>query len=174
MGNIKKYHYFVEGECEKKLINVLKEQKNLIIPGRVEILNVTQERLTDLKLRTLSTGTILIFVFDTDIEKTDVLKENLELLSKETRFKTVWCVMQVPNLEGELIKATNIKNIKDLLGSNSLKEFKEEFIKEKNLYSKLCKKEFRLEKMWDSKPGNAYKSIHNDGDKIKLGKKVCQ
>ena len=33
MGKGKRYHYFVEGEFEKKLISILKEQKNQIVPG---------------------------------------------------------------------------------------------------------------------------------------------
>ena len=51
------FQYFVEGDDEKRLIEVLKTDMRLIIPGKVQILNVVQERLTDLKLRTLQNGT---------------------------------------------------------------------------------------------------------------------
>jgi hypothetical protein len=47
------FQYYVEGDDEKRLIEVLKTDMRLIIPGKVQILNVVQERLTDLKLRTL-------------------------------------------------------------------------------------------------------------------------
>ena len=58
------FQYYVEGDDEKRVIEVLKTDMRLIIPGKVQILNVVQERLTDLKLRTLQDGTTLVFVFD--------------------------------------------------------------------------------------------------------------
>ena len=164
---MKKYHYFVEGKCEKKLINVLKEQKNLIIPGKIEVFNVIQEHLSELKLRTLSPDTIIIFVFDTDIIKTDILKENIKTVSKGKRFKEVWCVMQVSNLEEEIVRATCLKDVKDLFCSENLDAFKEQFIKEKNLYKKLCDKDFKISKMWISNPKKGFDGIQNDGHKIK-------
>lgn len=54
------FQYYVEGDDEKRLIEVLKTDMRLIIPGKVQILNVVQERLTDLKLRTLQDGTTLV------------------------------------------------------------------------------------------------------------------
>lgn len=54
------FQYFVEGDDEKRLIEVLKTDMRLIIPDKVQILNVVQERFTDLKLRTLQDGTTLV------------------------------------------------------------------------------------------------------------------
>lgn len=71
------FQYYVEGENEKKLINVLKTNMRLITPGKVETLNVTQEKLSDMKLRTLKFGTILVFVFDTDAGQPTILNENI-------------------------------------------------------------------------------------------------
>ena len=48
------YQYFVEGEDERRLFEVLKTDMRLIQPGKIQVLNVVQEKLTDLKLRTLS------------------------------------------------------------------------------------------------------------------------
>ena len=167
MGKGARYHYFVEGECEKKLISVLKEQKNLIVPGKIDVLDVTKERLTELKLRPLPDGVILILVFDTDTQETAILWENLNMLKNSSRFKEIWCVLQVTNLEDELVRSTEIRNIKELLGSKSVKEFKTDFIKEKRLYQKLAEKGFELRKIWTSEPGKKYKAIKNDGGKIK-------
>lgn len=164
---MKKYHYFVEGKCEKKLLNVLKEQKNLIISGKVEVLNVIQERLTELKLRPISSGTIIILVFDTDVPKIDILKDNLSILAKCSRFKDVWCVMQIPNLEGEIKKSTNLRDIKGLFDSEDMQSFKKDFICEKNLYKKLCDKGFDISKIWTSSPSKAFEWLKNDGEKIK-------
>lgn len=41
---MKTYTYFVEGECEQKLLNVIKANPSLIKPGKVHVLNVIQER----------------------------------------------------------------------------------------------------------------------------------
>ena len=48
------YQYFVEGDDEKRLIEVLKTDMRLIQPGKIQVVNVVQERLTGLKLRVLS------------------------------------------------------------------------------------------------------------------------
>ena len=76
------YQYFVEGDDEKRLIEVLKTDMRLIQPGKVQVVNVVQERLTGLKLRVLSEGTILIFVFDTDSGNIDILNENIKKAKK--------------------------------------------------------------------------------------------
>ena len=168
MGKGKRYHYFVEGECEKKLISVLKEQKDQIVPGKIDVLDVTKERLTELKLRPLPDGVILILIFDTDTQETRILKENLDFLNSYQRIKEVWCIPQVKNLEDELVRATNIHSIKELLDSDGVNKFKADFIKEKRLLQKLCEKNFDLGKMWSSKPGKKYDWVGNDGEKIKM------
>ncbi len=169
MEKSKRYHYFVEGECEKKLISVLKEQKDLIVPGKIDVLDITKEHLTELKLRPLPEGVTLILIFDTDTQEMRTLRENLEFLRRYSRVKDVWCIPQVRNLEEELVRATNIHNIKDLLDSDGVNKFKADFIKEKRLFQKLCEKNFDLGKMWSSKPKDNYEWIVNDGSKIKMG-----
>lgn len=99
------YQYFVEGDDEKRLIEVLKTDMRLIQPGKVQVVNVVQERLTDLKLRVLSEGTILIFVFDTDSGNIDILNENIKKAKKSSRVKKVYCITQVKNIEDELIRS---------------------------------------------------------------------
>lgn len=42
----KKYIYFVEGPCEEKLIDVLKQQPSLLCPGKIKVINVLQEVLS--------------------------------------------------------------------------------------------------------------------------------
>ena len=107
-------------------------------------MNVVQERLTDLKLRVLSEGTILIFVFDTDTGNIEILSENIKRAKKSSRVKNVYCITQVKNLEDELIRSTNIKRIDELLESKSKSNFKRDFIKEKNLKQKLEAHSFDL------------------------------
>ena len=164
-----KYQYFVEGKCEEKLIKVLKKQKDQIISGKVEVLNVVQERLTDTKLRLITPDTIIILIFDTDTGEVEILKENLKKLEK-WGIKKVWCVVQVKNLEDEILRATSLRNVKDLFKCKNLDEFKEQFIKEKNLYKKLTDKDFDLDKMWITEPPKEYCWLNNDGNKIKRNK----
>ena len=67
--------YFVEGECEKALINTLKAPPlSLIKPGRVEVFNVIKDKITIPRIAQLKKESHIIFVYDTDISKTDVLK----------------------------------------------------------------------------------------------------
>jgi len=69
------YQYFVEGECEKKMIDTFKSHPySFFRAGKVEVLNVVFHKLTDARLRLLNPKTTSIFLeYDTDIEKTDIL-----------------------------------------------------------------------------------------------------
>lgn len=76
MKSGKRYQYFVEGQCEQKLVAALKEQRNLIVPGKISVFNVIQEVLTQMRLRTLAGNTIVILVFDTDKKENAILEQN--------------------------------------------------------------------------------------------------
>ena len=91
----KRYQYFVEGKDEEKFISVLKTDMLCIIPGKVQKLNVIEEKITMAKLRTLKKSTVVILVFDTDTNNIDILKSNIELLKKHSSVCEVWCVTQV-------------------------------------------------------------------------------
>ena len=161
------YQYFVEGDDEKRLIEVLKTDMRLIQPGKIQVVNVVQEKLTDLKLRVLSEGTILIFVFDTDAGNIDILNENIRKAKKSSRVKEVYCITQVKNIEDELIRSTDIKHIEELLGSKSKSDFKRNFIREKNLKQKLAVHSFDLNMLWCRKPQTPYDKIRNDSSIVK-------
>ncbi len=72
--------YFAEGECEEKLINALKVDTSLVINGKVKKFNAITEELTNSKLITISPGSRVVLVFDTDVVLTAHLKKNIELL----------------------------------------------------------------------------------------------
>lgn len=74
--------YFVEGECEKKFISALKEKPELILPGKVTVHNIVTNYIPKSRLLSISPETIVVFVFDTDVQKTDVLKKNIEYIEK--------------------------------------------------------------------------------------------
>ena len=75
--------------------------------------------------------------------------------------------MQVENLEDELIRSTDIKSIRDLIGCRSNKDFKRDVLKEKRLVMKLYNHNFDIDKIWASKPSSEYNGIDNMGYRIK-------
>lgn len=96
------YQYYVEGEDEKALINALKSELRCIEPGKVDVFNVVQNEFTLARLRPLKTGTIVVLIYDTDVEKTDKLKDNIRFLRKHAAVKDILCIPQVRNLEDVL------------------------------------------------------------------------
>ena len=99
MGD-KNYIYYAEGQCEEKLLEVLKTDMQLIRPGKISKYNVIQEKLKMAQLRTLKKGTTAVLVFDTDTtDNTNILKENIDILKKYSAISNVICITQVENLE---------------------------------------------------------------------------
>ena len=69
------YKYFVEGECEEKLINTLKQPPiNLLLPGKVEVFNFITKKITRQRISVLEPKTTIILVYDIDVEQTDILE----------------------------------------------------------------------------------------------------
>lgn len=160
--------YYVEGEDEEKLINVLKTDLGVIRPGKVQKLNVIEHTLTNAILMTLRPKTMVVLVFDTDTGKTDILNKNLEKLKKCSVISEIITIPQVSNLEDELVRSCDIKKITELLGSKSIKEFKADFIRVKNLPQKLKEHRFNIKKLWCEQPSHPYQDIINQSEKIKL------
>ena len=98
----KVYHYYVEGKTEEKIIKILKTEFQIIMPGKVEKLNVVEERLSTKKLMTLKNRTVVVLAYDVDTNKSDILKSNIELL-KKYKFSVI-CIPQVNNLEDEILE----------------------------------------------------------------------
>ena len=74
--------YYVEGECEKQLINALKASPEMLIPGKVKVYNVKQDLIPKSQLLTIQPKTKVALVFDTDVEDRKALDKNIELLGK--------------------------------------------------------------------------------------------
>lgn len=170
MRRTKYYHYFVEDENEEKIVNVLKTDLQLIIPGKVQKFNVVEQKLTKFRLMSLKYGTTVVLVFDTDTGKVSTLKENINFLKKESAVADVLCVMQVLNLEDEFKRSCNIRQIKELTNSKSNSDFKCDMLSDSKFYQKLVKHKFDLSKFWNTNAENEYKLIKNEAEKIKLKK----
>lgn len=162
--------YFVEGEDEKALINTLKKDLRVIQPGKVQVLNVLQNKISINILRTLKKNTVVILVFDTDKENTDTLAENIKTLSKCSVISRVITIPQVKSLEDELLRSCEIKNITDLLGSRSKKDFKGDLIRVTNLGAKLVEHGFNINLFWSKHPSDSYQGIENKASLIKIKK----
>ncbi len=161
------YRYFVEGESEQVLINTLKTDLGLIVPGKVEILNVVQKKINKNWLRTMKPRTTVILVYDTDIEKADTLEKNIELLKQCAAIKEVWCIPQVKNLEEELVRACNIKNVMELTSTRTLHDHKKAFVNSSNQSQILKRNGLDIKRLWSKVPDNAFAMFGNDSDKIK-------
>lgn len=166
------YHYYVEGEDEKSLLNALKSDMGCIESGKVDKFNVIQNRFTNARIRPLKPGTIVVLVYDTDVEDNiSVLKDNIDFLRKQGGIKDVICVPQVKNLEDELKNACNIKNIGELTKSGTKTDYKRDLISCSNLGVRLCKCQFDVSKFWSKIPSNEFQKFGNGAEKIKIYKK---
>ena len=76
-----KYVYFVEGKCEEKLVNILKQNMKLIQAGKVYCINPVHTELKLTHLRTISSNTIAVLIFDTDVKR----QSSIEMLQKNIR-----------------------------------------------------------------------------------------
>ena len=160
--------YYVEGDDEGKLINTLKTDLRLILPGKVQKLNVVQRQLSNARLMGLSPGTMVVLVFDTDTGHLDILNKNLEVLKKCSAVSEIVTVPQVLNLEQELVRSCDIRTVAELLGSKSNKEFKSDLIRVTNLGSKLREHQFDIGRFWSASPACPYHQIENLAHQIKL------
>lgn len=160
-------HYFVEGEDEKKLINTLKNQLGVIESGKVQKLNVIENKISDNILMTLKRNTIVVLVFDTDTKKSDILNSNIKKLNACNFVSKVLTIPQVYNLEDELVRSCKIKEITELLNSRSRKDFKSDLIHVTNLDSKLKEHSFDINLFWSQQPDVPYQNISNDSELIK-------
>lgn len=160
--------YYVEGDDEKKLVDVLKTDLRLIKPGKVQKLNVVEQEITDVRLRTLKHGTMVVLVFDTDTGNVEILKKNIRTLEECPSVSEVVLIPQVTNLEAELVRSCNIRRIEELLNSRSRGDFKRDLISVTNLGNKLKEHQFDMKIFWSGHPAAPYQDIENQAAKVKL------
>lgn len=153
------YHYYVEGECEEKLLNTYKISPYFYFQsGKVEVYNFINKRITNQRLMALKEKTIIILVYDIDVKKTEVLEENVKRLI-ECGFE-VYHVQSIRNFEDEIVYSTSLKNINEMYGTNNSTAFKKKFLSQNDLDKRLKKEKFDICLIWsrvnDSNPFNEY------------------
>lgn len=162
------YHYYVEGKDEKKLLDVMKMDLRCIESGKVDVFNVIQNRFTVAQIRPLKLNTTVILVYDTDVEKIDILRQNIDFLQHQKAIKEVLCIPQVKNLEDELKRACQLKSIETLTRSSTTKDYKRDLISCSNLGARLIQCNFDVSNFWSHIPVNDFKIWGNDANKIKI------
>lgn len=163
----KYYQYYVEGKCEEKFINELKTSLGCVVAGKVQVLNVVNEKLSRSHLMLIKPKTCIILVYDTDTSDSSILSENVALLKKCRNVSEVIHVQQVLNFENEILKSTNVRSIACLTGSKSNADFKRDFIRTNNVAEKLKKSNFNIDCLWSSQAKAPFNSFENEAFKIK-------
>ncbi len=159
------YFYLVEGQTEEKAVKILKEK--YIRSGKIRILH--QQKINNTLLRLIPQKSKVIILFDTDSPNTvHTLDINLHILKQE-KIETI-LIPQINNFEDEIVYATSVKNIKELLNSKSNSDFKNDFLKEKNCLKKLEDKDFDINKFWARKADNnsPFNKYDNNSKLIKI------
>lgn len=150
-----------------------KNEEILIRPGKIEILNPVTEKISDVKALTIKKGTKVVLVFDTDIDNTLILEENIRTLRRVSGLtnKDIIFVMSLKCFEDELIfassKISNIKGLIKLFNSEGLKAFKSDFSNCKNLIDKLKQVGFDIKLIWTRTPYRPFDKYENGGKAIK-------
>lgn len=162
------YQYFVEGETEAKMVQVLKTDFRCICAGKVKIHNVVEKPLSRGSFTSLRFNTTAILIFDTDTTDATLLNENITMLNSQPMIKRVLCIPQVQNLEQELMRSCDIHRIKELLSSKADKDFKTDFCKCNGLRGALLKHHFDFSQFWVSTPSEAFSGIPNNISQITI------
>ena len=168
--NYKKCLYFVEGKCEEQLINALKAEPRLITPGKVNVLNVVTDVIPRREVNMIKAGTTVVFVFDTDVEKTDLLLKNISYVNKYASQVKVVMLAQVLNFEDEIVRATDVKKAQEFTKSNSVSAFKSDFcrMKVEECRKALERHHIDVTVLWTKKPSGKFSFIEQNGEAIKL------
>lgn len=169
-----RYLYLVEGDTEKKMIDVLKTEMKCIQAGKSRVFNIFQREITRSVLTGISTNTTVVLVFDTDLGNPNLDKFclNIARLKESKNVKDIVFIPQCNNFESELVYATSIRKIIDFFPTETVEQFKTRFlsIKAQYLAAKLDHNNFDLKKMWSQLPDGKYSSIKNTSERIKIQK----
>ena len=160
--------YYVEGRCEEKLLNALKEQPQKVQSGRVKVFNIIQNTLSNSQLITIQPGTTVTLVFDTDVAQTDCLKENIAKLRKYCSKIKIVFLAQVLNFEDELVRCSDLKAVTELTHSRSNKDFKRDFCAMTNTRAALERVSLKAEMLWTEEPPEEFVFIDRNSASVKL------
>ncbi len=160
-------YYYVEGKCEETLIRTLKEKPALIMEGRVKVFNPIEKVLSRSELLKISAGSVVVFTFDTDVPKTDCLNQNIKILQQYVRKVSIVLLPQVLNLEDELKRCTDIRDVTELTKSKSGKDFKHDFCTLTNCRQVLDAHAINIKQLWSTPVPESFVFLPKNAGKIK-------
>lgn len=160
--------YIVEGETEQRLIETLKTDLICIRAGKIIKHNVIQDLVRKNKFMKYNAGTLFVLVFDTDTDGAAILRENVRIISCMPNAAGVILIPQVKNLEDELCYSCDIRDIRTLTGSKTIKDFKRDLLNISNLGTKLKAVGFSISRLWARIPSGEFEGIENNSARIKL------
>lgn len=161
--------YYVEGECEEKLIKTFQHAGTIgFKPGKIDILNPAIQTISQLRINQLKKGTIVALVYDVDHININVLKSNVESLKKNKNIDEIYHVQSINNFEDEIVYSSAINSVNELFGTKSKNDFKKRFINQHELVKKLEAFSFSIKLIWSRSSLNKdIESFPNNGNKIK-------
>lgn len=135
-------------------------------------LNPIEKEITMTRLRTFKENTIVALMFDMDIKDgTGILEKNIKILKSSKNIKDIVLIAQIKSFEEELMRASNIKNIKDFTKNKSNSGFKRDFLSNRNLENLFTQNKFDISKFWIGTLTGLYKNINNELYKILIKNK---
>ena len=166
--------YYVEGKCEETLIKALKEAPAYIREGRVKVFNPIEKVLPNSELMRIPAGAMVVFAFDTDIPQTDFLLINIRNLKKYVRNVTVVLLPQVMNLEDELKRCTDVRNVMELTKSKSASDFKRDFCRLTNCRQVLEAHQIDVQRIWETPVPEGFSVVQGNAGIIKNRSKAAR
>lgn len=159
--------YYVEGECERQLINSLKEQPSMIVPGKVKVYNVIRKLIPKSQLLTIQKDSIVVFLIDTDVDETRYLSQNIDRIRKYCNNIHIVNLLQVLNFEDEITRSTNVTRASELTKSKSVSNFKSDFCRMKTADCRklLERHHFDIDAIWCTRPPQSFESFAEDNNK---------
>ena len=158
--------YFVEGQCEQKIVEAMKEEPQRLRSGKIKLLNPITQEIPSSVLLTIKKDSVVVLVFDTDIPVTEQLKNNIRRIRKYCKVDIVY-LGQVLNLEDELVSCTDISRIQELTNSKSKKDFKRDFCAMTNCRQVLDRHNLDVELLWNSRYPENFVFLENNSKKVK-------
>ncbi|MDO4197838.1 MAG: hypothetical protein Q4D13_02460 [Erysipelotrichaceae bacterium] len=162
--------YLVEGPCERKLIEALKENPSKIIPGKIKVFNVIQDKIPKSVLLSVQPDTMMVLVFDTDVVKTDVLRENIRSLKRYCQRVSIVYLAQVLNFEDEIIRCTDVSKAEELTKSKTIANFKSSVNRMKAYDFRMSLERHKLDmnKLWNKKTSKEFSFIEQNHKLVKI------
>ena len=167
--NFKRCLYFVEGKCEEQLINALKAEPRRLTPGKVRVLNIIQTEIPRREVNMIQSGTTVVFVFDTDVERTDIFRKNINYVKKYASQVKIVYLGQVLSFEVEIARATDVKKAQEITKSSSVSGFKSDFcrMKVEECRNSLERHHIDVSVLWTKELPSVFSFVKQNGDLIK-------